>query len=110
MAFWRDLNDYKLQTEFDQQANVVLHRSYRANRALGRHKIAVEEKWAPQRKPLGAGSFGVVRLEKRLEKDGEPEFRAVKQLRKSDMDRMSVDYRKELLALTKFSRSKVSTE
>ena len=110
MSLLRDLDDYKLQTEFRTRPNIVVHRSYRADWGHGRRRVVVEEEWAPQKPALGAGSFGTVRLERRQNVDGETQYkdRAVKQLRKIDMARMKVDFRKELLALTKFSRSKVS--
>ena len=107
MAF-HDLEDYKLDAEIDAQVNVVLHRSYRADWARGLHRVVVEERWIPQTPPLGSGSFGTVRLERREDVEGETPCRAVKQLRKDRMKDLRVDFRKELLALTKFSRSKVS--
>jgi len=109
MSLPDDLKDYKLATEFQTDPDVILHRSYRADWARGRQKVLVVEKWAPQKPPLGAGSFGTVRLEKRLDANNHKEhtYRAVKQLRKSDMTRLRIDYRKELVALTKFSRAKV---
>jgi hypothetical protein len=66
------------------------------------------EKWMPCRE-LGAGTFGVVRFEERVGQDGNAikSCRAVKQLRKSWLDRNSDNYKKELLAMAKFSRSKV---
>jgi hypothetical protein len=119
MSNFLDLEDYKLQTEFDRLRGVVLHRSYRADWANGRRRVVVEERWIPQQEVLGVGTFGTVRLETRQD-DGsrrgsrghghESKYRAVKQLRKMDMARMKVDVRKELLALTKFSRSKVLTD
>src|ERR1700743_1691391 len=102
MSLFQELEDYKLPTEFDKRLNIVLHRSYRADRAHGRQKIIVEEKWKPESPALGVGSFGTVRLERRQDEDGETKSRAVKQLRKIDMERFKVDFRKELLALTKF--------
>lgn len=110
MSNFLDLEDYKLQTVFDREHGVVLHRSHRADWANGRGRVVVEEKWHPQPKVLGAGTFGTVRLEARQSAGGSSnaEYRAVKQLRKMDMTRMNVDVRKELLALTKFSRPKVS--
>jgi hypothetical protein len=112
MAFLRDdLDDYKLNTEFYTRPDIVSHTSYRTDWAHGKSRVAVEERWAPQKPALGAGSFGVVRLERRQNADVETKYRerAVKQLRKFDLARMKVDFRKELEALTKFSRSKVGT-
>lgn len=107
MSYMQDLEDYKLQAEYDARLNVILHRSYRADWARGRQKVVVEERWAPQTPALGTGSFGTVRLELRQDTDDETQCRAVKQLRKADLARTRVDFRKELVALTKFSRSKV---
>lgn len=110
MSPFNDLDDYKLHTEFRTNPNILLHRSYCADWAHGRSRVVVQEEWAPQKLPLGVGQFGVVRLEQRRTSDGdtstEYKERAVKQLRKIDLDRMRVDFRKELQALTKFSRSK----
>ncbi|QKX63248.1 uncharacterized protein TRUGW13939_10417 [Talaromyces rugulosus] len=110
MSLFNDLDDYKLHTEFCTNPNILLHRSYRADRARGRQRIAIQEEWAPQKPPLGVGQFGVVRLEQRQKVYGdtssEHQELAVKQLRKIDLDRMRVDFRKELQALTKFSRLK----
>lgn len=112
MSFVRDdLDDYKLDTEFYTRPDIVSHISYRADWANGRSRVVVKERWVPQKPPLGAGSFGVVRLERRENPDEGTQYRqrAVKQLRKFDLARMNVDFRKELEALTKFSRSKVGT-
>jgi hypothetical protein len=110
MSHLQDLHDYKLETEFHTQPEIVLHRSYRADWSHGRQRVVLEEKWAPQKPELGVGTFGKVRLERRQNLDGQTQYqdRAVKQLRKMDMARMKVDFRKELAALTKFSRPKVS--
>jgi len=109
-----DLDDYKLNTQFRTRPDIVSHISYRADWAHGRSRVVVEERWLPQKPALGAGSFGVVRLETRQDTDADNgaqyKDRAVKQLRKFDLARMKVDFRKELEALTKFSRSKVGNE
>ncbi|RFU24744.1 hypothetical protein B7463_g11592, partial [Scytalidium lignicola] len=113
MSLTEDLDDYKLDSEFQFEPEIILHRSYHADRGRGRHRVVVEEKWVPQKPPLGAGSFGIVRLERRQDVDGgggKYESRAVKQPRKFDLTRMRVDFRKELLALTKFSRTKAFVE
>jgi hypothetical protein len=110
MAHIYDLDDYKLETTFQgyPQPNIILHTSYRADRARGIRKVAVVDQWAHQKPELGVGTFGTVRLEKKLNNRDEGQtFRAVKQLQKSQMARLRIDYRKELIALTKFSRSKV---
>lgn len=62
-----------------------------------------------EKKLLGVGTFGMVRLERCKSNDGQGEelCRAVKQMHKSHLERLKIDYKKELIALTKFSRSKV---
>jgi serine/threonine protein kinase len=107
MSLLRDLDDYKLETDFDNTRNQVIHRSYRADWACGRGRIAVEERWTPG-EVVGTGAFGVVRLETQQDaaRSARQQYRAVKQLRKLDMKFKRVDFHKELLALTKFSREK----
>jgi hypothetical protein len=102
MSLLHDLNDYKLEATFLNDG-CVLHKSYQSDVARGIRKVAVHERWTPQKPALGSGSFGVVRLETKA--DGGQ--RAVKELHKPQMQRFNVDYKKELLALTKFSRAKV---
>lgn len=102
-----DLDDFKIVTTFKNESGSVLHTSYKANRARGIRKVAVEE-WTPQKPDLGAGTFGTVRLETKVNNGGaRSTSRAVKLLRKTDIARLNVDYKKELLALSKFSRDKV---
>jgi hypothetical protein len=89
----------------------VLHTSYRTDRALGLRRVAVVEKWLPQTPNLGVGGFGVVRLEKldnsMTKAASEHKHRAVKRLYKPQIQSRNIDYKKELLALMKFSRPKV---
>lgn len=109
MALSQDLDDYKLEAEINRSLNLVVHRHERADWARGLRKVVVEEKWSMREGVLGAGSFGTVHLQRRqtVNKGSRLKERAVKQLRKSDMERTQVDFRKELLALVKFSRAKV---
>ncbi|KAF4634226.1 hypothetical protein G7Y89_g3896 [Cudoniella acicularis] len=108
MSLLHDLDDYKLETQFGKDPDCVLHTSYKSDRARGLRKVAVEEKWIPQDVELGAGTFGTVRLEKQFLdlQQKEAAHRAVKLLNKTQMERKNIDYKKELVALTKFSRSK----
>lgn len=111
MSHPSDLEDSKLQTQFDRRLGVTIHRSDHADWASGRGKIVVEERWA-FKKQVGEGAFGRVSLEARQGVKGSDDpshlnLRAVKELRKVDMQRMKIDVHKELEALTKFSRSKV---
>ncbi|KAL2068665.1 hypothetical protein VTL71DRAFT_15003 [Oculimacula yallundae] len=107
MSLEQDLDDFKLETTFYNHGTRVVHVSRKADRAQGVNLIVVEERWEVEQGEageLGWGSFGTVRLEKRVD-DGKC-CRAVKELRKARLKSMNVDYKKELLALTKFSRSK----
>jgi hypothetical protein len=112
MSLLDDLNDYKLETSFRNDPQCILHTSYRADRARGISKIAVVHKWVPQKPYLGVGTFGIVRLEELVDEEGGDknrqsiQRRAVKLLHKPFMQRTRIDYKKELLALTKFSRAK----
>ncbi|KAE8441992.1 hypothetical protein EG329_004118 [Mollisiaceae sp. DMI_Dod_QoI] len=110
MSIIYDLDDYKLETSFQKDPECILHTSYKLDRARGIQKVAIVDKWVPQKPSLGAGTFGTVRLEKCFSAgDGtKPSHRAAKQLNKMHMSRMKIDYKKELIALTKFSRSKFS--
>lgn len=109
MSLINDLNDYKLETSFERDPQCIIHTSYRADRARGIRKVAVVERWIRDKKLLGAGTFGTVRLERRQSNEARTKTtcRAVKQMHKSHMARLKIDYKKELIALTKFSRSKV---
>jgi hypothetical protein len=113
MSLLHDLDDYKLDTTFEHNPDCVIHTSYKSDRARGIRKVAVVRRWAPQKPDLGAGTFGTVRLENLLDvQDHDGTIvtqRAVKQLYKPQMARTNIDYKKELIALSKFSRSKVGT-
>lgn len=109
MSLLEDLDDYKLETLFEKDPDFVVHSSYRPDRKRGIPKVAVTERWRPREKTIGTGTCGTVRLEYLAGDDeGNDETqRAVKQLRKDHLARLRIDYKKELLALTKFSRKKV---
>jgi len=111
MSLKDDLDDYKLDTTFQSDPKCVIHKFYKVHRARGFRKVEVLERWFPHGKVLGAGAFGTVRLEKRAPSDDHEgalrDLRAVKQLYKWQLDRLKVDFRKELSALIKFSRTKV---
>lgn len=112
MSSSKDLNDYKLETKFESEPKCVIHKYYKVDRSRGFRKAEVFEKWTAQGEVLGGGTFGTVRLETRLSGDNvsDRSERAVKQMYKWQMSRLEVDFRKELLALTKFSRSKVGLQ
>jgi hypothetical protein len=100
-----DLEDYKLETIFEPEAGCILHTSWMQDRAKGIRKIKVNDRWH-RKDEIGVGSFGTVYLE--TTKDGRQ--RAVKAVRKRQAQRfgMALDHKRELAALTVFSRSKVT--
>ena len=86
----------------------ITHIEYRACRARGIHKEKVEKRWYRER-TIGHGAFGRVWLEVTRE-DGNAQERALKIIDKSRMLSLDVDYKKELLALAKFSKDKYQQE
>jgi hypothetical protein len=98
-----DLDDYKLDTTWGQDSSYVVHTTLERDHRHRGHTVRVEKKWYRQ-KELGVGSCGIVHLE--TTKDGRQ--RAVKSVRKSLAERLRIDYRRELAALTTFSKAKVN--
>lgn len=97
-----DLDDYKLDATWHENPSHVVHISFeRDHRHKGR-KVKVENKWFRQRE-LGVGSCGVVHLE--TTEDGQE--RALKSIRKTLAARLKIDYRRELAAISVFSKAKV---
>ena len=95
------LDHYKLDAaQFD---GCVVHTSYVSDRALNLRKVKVEKKWANV-KLIGQGTFGEVWLQKEVNSEKE---RAVKVLRKHQMERQAIEYKRELEALAKFDKSQV---
>jgi hypothetical protein len=97
-----DLDDYKLDTTWHQRPTHVVHISFERDRRHQGRKVRVENKWYQQRE-LGTGSCGIVHLE--TTEDGRE--RAVKSIRKSLAKRLKIDYRRELAAISTFSKAKV---
>lgn len=98
-----DLDDYKLDTTWGQDSSYVVHASFERDRRHGGRKVRVENKWFRHRE-LGVGSFSVVHFE--TTEDGRE--RAVKTIRKSVAARLRIDYRRELAAISTFSKAKVT--
>jgi hypothetical protein len=97
------LEHFKLTAEVSPE--YTLHVSYRRNRA--RHvREKVEEKWRPM-EIIGEGAFGMVRRELCTLDDGNQSVRAVKIIEKRKMGIYNIDFKKELLALSKFSKDEV---
>jgi serine/threonine protein kinase len=89
-------------------AECTTHVEYKADRIRGIRREKVEKRWYRQR-AIGHGSFGDVWLEVRQE-DNDDEKRAVKIMNKGQMLGLGVDYKKELLALAKFSKLQYQQE
>ncbi|KAK0122839.1 hypothetical protein ONS96_009869 [Cadophora gregata f. sp. sojae] len=108
MSLSHDRHDFKLETSFETNPRCIVHTAHESDPELEIRKVVVQERWVPRKPESGFGLFGPVRLEEQL--DPSPDCarvqRAVKVLHKQRMKRRNFDYRKELLALAKFSRSK----
>jgi hypothetical protein len=103
MSFEDLLDHFKLEAEVFPE--YTLHVSYRPNRARGvREKI--ETKWK-RMDSIGEGAFGQVWRELHCQSDGTPDIRAVKIIEKQRMRAYNIDFKKELLALAKFSKDEV---
>jgi hypothetical protein len=97
-----DIEDYKLDTTFEREAGCIVHTSWMLDRKRGPQKFKVEDRWH-RKDAIGVGSFGEVFLE--ATEDGRQ--RALKAVRKRLAQKFGVDHKRELVALTFFSRSKV---
>jgi hypothetical protein len=98
--------DSKLQAEaFDDH---TLQTNYISNPSTRERRVRVEEKWQRTKK-LGSGSHGVVWLEKCLSGPNSGQLRAVKELRKDASHESTLDYRRELEAIAKFSQERVGS-
>lgn len=98
------LDHFKLDAEVHDQ--YTLHFVYKPNRVLGRRE-KVQTKWE-RGGELGEGAFGQVWQESCRETGGSLVSRAVKNIRKGRMKSYGIDYKKELLALAKFSKEEVT--
>jgi hypothetical protein len=97
-----DLDDYKLNTIWHQDQSHVVHISFERDHHHRGRKVRFENKWYRQRE-LGVGSCSIVHLENT--EDGRE--RAVKRIRKSMAEQLKIDYRRELAAISTFSKAKV---
>jgi hypothetical protein len=97
-----DLDDYKLETTWHQDPSHVVHISFERDYHHRGRKVRFENKWYRQRE-LDIGSFGIVHLENT--EDGRE--RAVKSIRRSQAELLKIDYRRELAAISTFSKAKV---
>lgn len=76
---------YRLQSEFGE--NVVTHRTFTTNLRTRRRRIEVRTTWATERN-MGAGAFGVVRLERER---GAGELRVVKSISKTQVNTHEIE-------------------
>jgi hypothetical protein len=97
------LDHFKLDAEVSPEH--TLHVTYKINRARGERE-KIEKQWK-RTECVGEGAFGQVWRELHCRQDGHQEVRAVKVIEKRRMRQYNVDYKKELLALAKFSKPEV---
>ena len=97
------LDHFKLRAEVN--SDHTIHAAYVFNHER-RVRERVRTKWT-RTYCLGEGVFGEVWKEVSDRPDAPYGTRAVKIIKKDRMRRFQVDYRKELLALTKFSKNNV---
>ena len=86
------IGHHKLDTEFF--SGYVRHTTFHPDAFLGMLQVKVVKKWYRGRE-LGRGSFGTVFLER----SEEGEHRAVKEIAKDKNSRITVDYKRELMAM-----------
>lgn len=98
-----DLNDWELQTAFN--GPLFIHTSYQADWEHGIRRKEIVKVWQDEGN-LGRGAFGHVSLQKQV--TGGNGKRAVKKLYKAGMG--GFDYKKELVALMHFSKTKVRSQ
>jgi hypothetical protein len=98
------VRDSKLETRF--HGKYTQHVYYVSGVTSRQRKVRKEERWARD-KSLGNGASGTVYLEKSITENGEVQYRAVKEIRKSTHESGAIGYSRELEAIAKFSHSKV---
>lgn len=79
------------------------HTKSQTSRGEAKRQTTAEKRWTRQR-VLGTGGFGQVWLETSSGEGGQLETRAVKAVSKDGMKSCGIDYKKELLALSKFAK------
>ena len=98
-----DLDHYKIETEILGDGNEVVNYEYRTDVGFGIRNLKFEQRWYRQEN-LGQGSSSNVWLE--IQKGNSESKRAVKAISKRRLLETKVDYRRELKALTEFSKPK----
>ena len=102
MSFLSDLDHLKIEAAI--LPDHVLHTEFRSDSARGLRRARIVKKWYRQCK-LGFGSFGIVWLER--EGSDAAQLRAVKVIQKDFLQKVDIDYTRELKALAEFSKPKV---
>ena len=97
------LDHFKLEAEVFPKH--TLHFTYKKNRARGGQE-KIEKQWN-RMESIGEGTFGKVWRELHCQPGGNQEVRAVKVIEKQRIKAYKVDFKKELLALAKFSKNEV---
>lgn len=98
-----DLDHYKIETDILGDGNEVVSYDYVTSSALGLRRVKREQRWCRVAK-IGQGSSSDVWLE--IQKGNSESKRAVKSISKRRLLENKVDYRRELKALTEFSKPK----
>ena len=88
---------HKLDTEFF--SGHVRHTTFHSDASRGKRRVAVVKDWYRDRE-LGRGSFGTVFLER---SEG-GESRAVKDIAKNKNSRIAIDYKRELMAMSRLEK------
>ncbi|XTI95272.1 WD40 repeat-like protein [Cenococcum geophilum] len=95
------LDHFKLEAEVFPEH--TLHFTYKKNRARGGQE-KIKKQWN-RMESIGEGTFGKVWRELHYQLGGNQEVRAVKVIEKQRIKAYKVDFKKELLALAKFSKN-----
>ena len=93
---------HKLDTEFIN--GHIRQTTFHSDTSQGRRRVAVVKNWHRDRE-LGRGNFGTVFLER----TEEGECRAVKDIAKQKNSRIAIDYRRELMAMTRLEKVRIWT-
>jgi hypothetical protein len=98
------VRDSKLPTAV--RGDITRHVIEASGRDRRHRRVRREQRWQ-RLETLGHGTFGIVWKEKLIAGESDVNERAVKMIRKT-LGKTTVDYTRELEAIAKFSRSKVS--
>ena len=98
-----DFDHYKIETDILEDGNVVVSYEYITNVELGLRNAKCKRRWYRQ-EDIGQGSSSNVWLE--VQRNNAETKRAVKAISKRRLLEISVDYTRELKALTEFSKPK----